>query len=323
MSDLNTQEAAVSVTVLTGFLGSGKTTLLNRILQAEHGLLVGVIVNEFGELSIDQKFIANQNGDVIELANGCVCCTNQGDLLRAVAQVMQADYPPDYILIETSGLADPLPVAQTLLDPGLRGLLRLDGIVTLVDAENFDRNLDAAEIAYNQIVYGDILLLNKCDLVGADVPSLIEGGIRQLNPDARIVRCTNADVDLDLLLDVGAFRLEEKFGRLGRPHVHESDFTAVVFRTLIPFDPESFQAFMKRLPVTIFRGKGIFHVAGMAERLIFHQVGDRCAVQPGAPWGEEEERMTELVFIGRGVDRETLLSDLKACLKEEKAQTSG
>lgn len=313
----------IPVTVLTGFLGSGKTTLLNYILSANHGLRVGVIINEFGEISIDHKLITGQRDDVIELANGCVCCTMRGDLLRAIQQVLSSQNDVEYILIETTGLADPLPIAQSLLRPELQGLLHLDSIVTLVDAAHFDENLDHAEIAYNQMVYGDILLINKADLVDEQTLDLIEKGIRTINPDARILRCVNAQVDLHLILGVGAFQLEQKFGRSKDDTKHEhshdddehlADFEAIAFRSSQPINPDRFQAFMHAVPTEIFRGKGVLRIAGMDDRMIFHQVGDRCTVVPGEPWAPDEERLTELVFIGRHVNKEALLEQLRACL---------
>lgn len=313
-------DAPVPVTLLTGFLGSGKTTLVNHILAAEHGLRVGVIVNEFGEIGIDSQLITGGSGNVVELANGCVCCSVRDDLLQAVGEVLQRENPPEYLLVETTGLADPLPVARQLLGPRVAEAIRLDGIVTLVDAANFDASLDRAEVAYSQIVYGDILLLNKVDLVEPTVADQIEAGIRRLNPEARILRCNQARVDLGLILDVGAFRQRPVAEGGGGGHHHHrelEDFAAVPFRTELPLDLERFAAFLERPPRAVFRAKGVFHAAGVPNRMIFHQVGSRCTVTIGPAWGPDEERRTELVFIGKGVDAPALRARLGACLSHQ------
>jgi G3E family GTPase len=193
------------VTILTGFLGAGKTTLLNHILTNQEGVKTAVLVNEFGEIGIDNDLIISTGEDMVELSNGCICCSINGELLEAVERILERPDPVDYLVVETTGLADPLPVAMTFLGSELRDTTRLDSIITLIDAENFDDNLIESEVGRSQIVYGDILLLNKCDLVAEERLQQIELHLRALKPDARILRAVNGQVPLPLLLSVGLF----------------------------------------------------------------------------------------------------------------------
>ncbi|MEO1294313.1 MAG: GTP-binding protein [Cyanobacteria bacterium J06636_16] len=202
------------VTIITGFLGSGKTTLLNHILSNQEGLKTAVLVNEFGEIGIDNDLlIATENSDdtMVELSNGCICCTINNDLLDAVYKVLERQDKIDYLVVETTGLADPLPIALTFLGTELRDMTRLDSIVTLVDAENYSLDLFNSQAAYNQIAYGDIILLNKADLVDEAALDLLEVKIRDVKEGSRILRTTQSQVPLPLILSVGLFESDKYF----------------------------------------------------------------------------------------------------------------
>lgn len=204
------------VTIITGFLGSGKTTLLNHILTNQQGLKTAVLVNEFGEIGIDNDLlITTENSDdtFVELSNGCICCTINNDLMDAVYKVLERQDKIDYLVVETTGLADPLPIALTFLGTELRDMTRLDSIVTVVDSENYSLDLFNSQAAHNQIAYGDIILLNKADLVDEGDLDLLEVKIRDVKEGARILRTTRADVPLPLILSVGLFESDKYFGQ--------------------------------------------------------------------------------------------------------------
>jgi G3E family GTPase len=197
------------VTILTGFLGAGKTTLLNHILTNQQGLKTAVLVNEFGEIGIDNDLVVATGDDMVELSNGCICCSINGELLEAVYRILDRPDPVDYLVVETTGLADPLPVAMTFLGSDLREATRLDSIITLVDAENFSDEILDGEVARAQIVYGDMLLLNKCDLVAEERLADLEARLREIKTDARILRAVKGEVPLPLLLSVGLFESDK------------------------------------------------------------------------------------------------------------------
>jgi G3E family GTPase len=206
------------VTILTGFLGAGKTTLLNHILSNQEGLKTAVLVNEFGEIGIDNDLIVATGDDTVELSNGCICCSINGELLEAVYRILDRPEPVDYLVVETTGLADPLPVAMTFLGSDLRDSTRLDSIITLVDAENFGDDLLEGEVARAQIVYSDMLLLNKCDLVEESRLQALETRLREIKTDARILRSVKGNVPLPLLLSVGLFESDKVVAQQDHSH---------------------------------------------------------------------------------------------------------
>ena len=210
---MDASKHGLPVTIITGFLGSGKTTLLNHILTNQEGLKTAVLVNEFGEVGIDNDLLITTDDDnMVELSNGCICCTINNDLLEAVYKVLERSDKIDYLVVETTGLADPLPVALTFLGTELRDLTRLDSIVTVVDAENYSLDLFNSQAAYNQIAYGDIILLNKMDLVDEAAAESLETKLRDIKEDARILRTDHSEVPLPLILSVGLFESDKYFG---------------------------------------------------------------------------------------------------------------
>ncbi|MDX2232771.1 MAG: GTP-binding protein [Leptolyngbyaceae cyanobacterium bins.349] len=208
---MDAPKVGLPVTIITGFLGSGKTTLLNHILTNQQGVKTAVLVNEFGEIGIDNELIVSTDEDMVELSNGCICCTINNDLLEAVYKILERQEGIDYLVVETTGLADPLPVALTFLGTELRDMTRLDSIVTVVDSENFSLDLFNSQAAHSQITYGDIILLNKADLVTEEKLTDLETRIREMKEGARILRTTKSEVPLPVILSVGLFESDKYF----------------------------------------------------------------------------------------------------------------
>jgi len=320
------------VTIITGFLGSGKTTLLNHILNNQKGMRTAVLVNEFGEISIDAQLIVSSEEDLVELNNGCICCTIRDDIAESVLRLMERSDKIDYLVVETTGLADPLPVALTFLGPELRDLTRLDSIITLVDATNFAPDLFNSNVAYSQIAYGDVILLNKIDLVEEAEIERLEKRIREIKEDARILRTVNSAVPLELILDTDLFQAsslpqEEAHDHDSHDHHdHEHDhdhhhshhshieadgFNSLAFESDQPFSLDAFQNFLNELPDAVFRAKGVLWFEESPERHIFHLSGRRYTLSSDE-WPRQPKN--QLVLIGQRLDTAQLREKLQACL---------
>ncbi|MBD2717821.1 MULTISPECIES: GTP-binding protein [unclassified Synechococcus] len=326
----------IPVTVLTGFLGAGKTTLLNRILSGQQGTRTAVLVNEFGEIGIDNELVVATSEAMVELSNGCICCSINGELKAAVHRVLDRPDPVDYIVVETTGLADPLPVAMTFLAGDFRDRLRLDSIITLIDAEHFEATACASPIARAQVVYGDILVLNKCDLVDEERLAAVEASLREIKADARLLRADHSGVPLAMLLSVGLFETdrlvslqaeeearEEAPGHDNHHHVHAhhhahtpelEGFRSVSLAVEAPFDLRRFQHFLdNQLPASVFRAKGVLWFRESERRHLFHLCGKRFTIDD-SDWPDGAPRHTRVVAIGRDLDTSSLRAQLEACV---------
>jgi G3E family GTPase len=314
----------IPVTVLTGYLGSGKTTLLNRILSETHGKRFAVIVNEFGEVGIDNDLIVNADEEVFEMNNGCICCTVRGDLIRIIAGLMRRKRAFDGIVIETTGLADPAPVAQTFfVDEDIRSKTKLDAIVTVADAKHLKEQIERAPEAQEQLAFADVVLINKVDLVDDQSLATVERRIRKINPYATIHRTERCGVELPKVLGRGAFNLdrilEVEPGFLTEDHDHEHDeeIASLCLVTEQPMKPNRFVPWIQdvtmRYGTDILRMKGIVSIEDDDRQFVVQ--GVHMLIEGGSQreWKPKEARQTRLVFIGRDLPRELLRQGFEAC----------
>ena len=314
----------IPVTVLTGYLGAGKTTLLNRILSENHGQKFAVVINEFGELGVDNDLVVDTDEEVFEMNNGCICCTVRGDLIRIVGGLVKRRGKFDGIIIETTGLANPAPVAQTFfVDEGVRSKTRLDAIVTVVDAKNLPARLADSTEAAAQLAFADVIVLNKTDLVSPAELDAVEAEIRKINRFAKIHRTQRSAVDIGAVLNQGAFDLQRILADVqpdfltDSEHEHNDDINSMSFEVAKPIDPERFNAWIGQLLAEkgqdLLRTKGILHYAGEDRRFAFqavHMIADGDFI---GTWPAGEDRRSRLVFIGRNLNRPELRRGFEAC----------
>lgn len=329
---LNIPKRGMPVTIITGFLGSGKTTLLNQILKNKQDLKIAVLVNEFGDINIDSQLLISTDDDMVELSNGCICCTINDGLVDAVYRVLEREERIDYMVIETTGVADPLPIILTFVGTELRELTNLDSVLTVIDAETFTPEHFDSEAAFKQIVFGDIILLNKTDLATPEKVKELEDYIRTVKEGARILHSQHGEVPLPLILGLGLAEIdlytnisnqdehdhEHDHDHEHEHHHHHSEhlandgFISVSFQSDRPFLINKFQEFLDhKLPNDVFRAKGILWFAESDSRHLFQLSGKRFSLDADE-WGKSPSN--QIVFIGRNLDLAKLQQQIAECI---------
>ena len=322
------EDSLIPVTIVTGFLGAGKTTLLNRILKEDHGHRIAVIENEYGEAGIDDELLVHSEAEqIVSLNNGCICCTIRGDLSRILTKLRlqreKGEIRFDWVVIETTGLADPGPVSQTFfLDDVVAAFYRLDGVITVVDAVHGMKTLDEQPEAQAQVGFADRILVSKVDAAEASGVDELKGRLRQMNPHAEIRECHMGEVPVDVVIDIKGFNISDvldvapDFLTGAHRHHHSDEIGSFLYESDKPFDPQRFEHyFMSLLSVygtDLLRYKGILYLKGADRRLVLQGVHMMAGTQAFGPW--EGAPKTQLIFIGRNLPKEALIKGLDACL---------
>ena len=320
----------VPVSLLAGFLGAGKTTLLNHILNGEHGRRIGVLVNDFGEINIDAQLISRVEGDTISLTNGCVCCSIRADLVTAIEQLLQMEPCPDMIVVETSGVSDPKAAAMALvMSTSLAAATTLDAIITVIDASEMPE-LDGlnAKLAEDQIAVADIAIINKIDLIPAEVQQDISRQIREITPNSRILETSYALVPLELLLGLSLHTdrpdfIDEEAVKIQKHDSHHHadhalSYSSYAWRHDEPLAFETIYRTFRSLPASVFRSKGILYIQEVPDkRVIMQMTGKRVTLAKGEPW-KEVKPSTQIVALGAkdNIDKNELDQRFRACLND-------
>jgi G3E family GTPase len=321
-------ENMIPVTILTGFLGAGKTTLLNHILSDHHGQSIAVIENEFGEAGIDGDLLIQGEEQIIEMNNGCICCTVRGDLVRILEDLFRrndtGELKLDRVVIETTGLADPVPVAQTFfVENELREHYVLDAIITVVDAVHGMQQMDQHHVALEQVGFADRILLSKIDLVSLEMIENITTRVRRMNPRAPIKHLHFGKTDIHDILDIAGFSLEEVL-KIDPDflddvsHKHTDEITSFVFRSERPFSIKKLEVFLGSMieiyGKELLRYKGILNIEGDDRRLALQGVNMLMGGEQGSPWKPDEKRESTMVFIGKSLPKASFIKGLEMCL---------